>query len=331
MTIRNRLNNFRFMVITVYGPAHHVLSEEFLQEIDEVCGKEPLPKVLGGDFNLIREHQDKSSGLGDANLMNKFNDFIGKNNLRELDRAGPRYTWSNKQECPIFAKLDRILVTTDWETRFPLCLAWSLTRVGSDHSPIILDTGEHGAPRPRYFHFENHWASREGFKEMITEKWMESCNRRPEEFYSLDGWHGSLCLLRQHLKGWNIQLIGQQKREKTRLLNELETIDREAETKELTVEEWAARYTIEAKLEDIYRLEEIAWRQRVGDQWTTEGDSNTEFFHKYANGRRRKNTIISLDSEQGEIRGQGDIVSHIVNFYKTLFGPNPPQTNAPNG
>jgi hypothetical protein len=38
--------------------------------------------------------------------------------------------------------LDRILVSTEWEHKYPLCFAWSKTRVGSDHWLIFLDTGE---------------------------------------------------------------------------------------------------------------------------------------------------------------------------------------------
>lgn len=177
LTIRNRFTNYKFMITTVYGPAHNDLSEAFLHELDRVYDREPLPMVLGGDFNLIRESREKSSDNYDTRLMGLFNEFIGKNHLRELSRAGPRYTWTNKQGCPVLAKLDRILVSTEWEDHFPLCLAWSLVRVGSDHAPIILDTGEQGPPRPKYFYFENQWLLQPGFMEMVSGKWSDSKNR----------------------------------------------------------------------------------------------------------------------------------------------------------
>jgi hypothetical protein len=55
-----------------------------------------------------------------------------------------------------------------------------------------------------------------------------------------------------------------------------------------------------------------------------QGDANTQFFHQFVNGRRRrrKKTIAFLDSDHGEIRGQNVISSHIVDFYKGLFGQN---------
>jgi hypothetical protein len=54
-----------------------------------------------------------------------------------------------------------------------------------------------------------------------------------------------------------------------------------------------------------------------------EGDANTEFFHQFANGRRWKKTIISLDTDQGEVRSQKEIMDHVTTFYKALFGSQP--------
>ncbi|PUZ66691.1 hypothetical protein GQ55_3G350400 [Panicum hallii var. hallii] len=102
--------------------------------------------ILGGDFNLIRKESEKSSELYNHTLIAQFNEFIGKHLLREVTRVGSKYTWTNKQLAPVLVNLDRFLMTT-----------WGLTRVGSDHSPIILDSGVHGASRPRYFFFEKQW------------------------------------------------------------------------------------------------------------------------------------------------------------------------------
>lgn len=143
----------------------------------------------------------------------------------------------------------------------------------------------------------------QGFEDMIKRQWNEGKSRWPVDCYSQDGWHGNLCRIRQHLKGWNAQLIGQQKKAKSELLQELETIEKEANFITLSVEEWQHRYALGAKLEQIYQIEKIYWQQRVGDRWLVKGDSNTDFFHQYANGRRRKNTIISLENEQEKIRG----------------------------
>jgi hypothetical protein len=51
--------------------------------------------------------------------MNMFNEFINHYKLREIAR-GAQYTWTNNQVNPVLVKLDRFLVSTEWEERFPL-------------------------------------------------------------------------------------------------------------------------------------------------------------------------------------------------------------------
>jgi hypothetical protein len=49
--------------------------------------------VVGGDFNMVEERGEKSTGNVNSLLMQLFNDFVV---LRELHRHGGSYTWSNK-------------------------------------------------------------------------------------------------------------------------------------------------------------------------------------------------------------------------------------------
>lgn len=96
---------------------------------------------MGGDFNLIRNNKERNQGQGDPRLMSLFNNFIGEFHLREIFVSGVKFTWSNKQLHPTLIKLDRILATLGWDLHFPTCFAWYMARVGSDHSPLVLDTG----------------------------------------------------------------------------------------------------------------------------------------------------------------------------------------------
>jgi len=127
--------------------------------------------------------------------------------------------------------------------------------------------------------------------------------------------------MRKYLRGWNLHLIGIQKREKEAMMQRIKDLDKIAEFRLLTSQEWEERIEVEDNLERSNRSEEIYWKQRAGNKWLLEADANTHFFHQFANGRRRKNMISFLDSEAREIRGQKEITEHIVNFYKTLFGP----------
>lgn len=151
--VRNRITNYRCCAINVYGPAQHTLFDDFIQEIFSFYLNLSLPVLMGGgDFNLIRNNKERNEGMGDRRLMNLFNGFIGQFQLREISFSGFRFTWSNKQH-PTLVKLDRILASTNWEMFYPTCFAWAKSRIGSDHCPLLLNTGEQGASRPRYFFF----------------------------------------------------------------------------------------------------------------------------------------------------------------------------------
>lgn len=214
MTLRDRKSNFRWVTVTVYGPMNHDLSVAFLKELGDICGQIVLPIVIGGDFNLIREITDKNSDNIDFHLIEQFNAFIGDFHLRELKRSGQKFTWTNKQDNPIMVNLDRVLFSMDWEEKFPLSISWCLTRVGSDHSPILVDNGVNLPVRPRYFFFDQQWLLVEEFNQLVEDVWREAEERSPEDCYSLDTWHGCVVMLRTKLKGWNIRRMGEQKKEK---------------------------------------------------------------------------------------------------------------------
>lgn len=92
LVIRNRLTNVRWELITVYGPANHSLSADFISELSRKCLTTDLPLIIGGDFNMIREVEDKSNGTADRKLMEKFNFFIDLHQLREIKKSGSKYT-----------------------------------------------------------------------------------------------------------------------------------------------------------------------------------------------------------------------------------------------
>lgn len=197
--------------MVVYGPANHEFAGVFLEELSLVCSRGVLPLLVGGDFNLIRGMKEKSSDNYSFGLMYAFNSWIGKYQLREVKRLGPKHTWTNKQTSPVMVILDRCLMPLSWEDKFPLCSAWCLTRVESDHWPIILDSGEDPPPRTRYFYFEKQWTLVPDFISLVQLKWLQSKEKRSEHCKAIDACHGSLCSMWQFMKGWNIQKSGEQK------------------------------------------------------------------------------------------------------------------------
>lgn len=140
--VRNRKTNHMYWVMNVYGPAHHNMSEGFILDIKDFCAEQMLPILMGGDFNLIWNNNERNQGQGDPRLMTLFNYFIGDLQLREIFISGVKFTWSNKQQQPTLIKLDRILASSCWDIHYSCYFSWSKAWIGSNHSPLFLDTRE---------------------------------------------------------------------------------------------------------------------------------------------------------------------------------------------
>lgn len=103
----------------------------------------------------------------------------------------------------------------------------------------------------------------------------------------------------------------------------IEELDKKALTEELTSDEWNQRYSWENDLEHIYEMEELYWHKRCGEQWILEGDRNTEFFHRVANGRKRKCHITSLMDGETELTSKSEIESTLWSTTKPSLEMSP--------
>jgi hypothetical protein len=137
-----------------------------------MCDSETLPMLLAGDFNILRRPEDKSNNNFNPRWPFIFNAIIENLNLREIMLTGRQYTWASRRSTPTYEKLDRVLASVEWEQKFPLVAVRALTRSGSDHTPLLIDTGRqaHIGNKTR-FSFELSWLEQEGFYDLIAAEW----------------------------------------------------------------------------------------------------------------------------------------------------------------
>jgi hypothetical protein len=289
-TLTMKSDGFQWMLLNIYGPAHDDRKIEFLEEIQNKVLSSDLPMMLGGDFNLVRKVEEKSSGNVDGHLMDAFNEMINVTSLRELHRSGSRYTWTNKQIPPIMCVLDRVLVSNLWEDKFDLIIVTTAPRLGSDHNPLLVDIGEGVVFQQHYFRFNAHWLNQEGFRDWVKDKWPARFKYDP-----LDHWHITSSKLRRAIKGWGQNYDNYQKKLKKDIMKRITTLDEWSNSRTLAPIEWTERYELEKTLQQILADEEIQWQRREGEKWILAGDSNSSYFHKCANGRRRKIQITMLE------------------------------------
>jgi hypothetical protein len=59
----------------------------------------------------------KSNDNINFNVVSSFNDWNTRWGMIDIKDLTRTFTWSNNQECPIMATLDRILMSSDWEAK----------------------------------------------------------------------------------------------------------------------------------------------------------------------------------------------------------------------
>jgi endonuclease/exonuclease/phosphatase family metal-dependent hydrolase len=100
-----------------------------------------MPWCIGGNFNVTWFSSERS-GEGSMSAMRDFSNFISDQSLMDFPLIGGSFTWSLSIDPPVWSRIDRFLVSPDWEARFPVASQKRLPHLYSDHFPIILDCGD---------------------------------------------------------------------------------------------------------------------------------------------------------------------------------------------
>ncbi|RVW16109.1 Transposon TX1 uncharacterized 149 kDa protein [Vitis vinifera] len=152
---------------------------------------------------------------------------------------------------------------------------------------------------PTPFRFENMWLQHTNFKENFRDWW--------SGFQGI-GWEGHkfmrrLQYVKAKLKEWNKSSFGELKEKKKSILNDLANFDAIEQEGGLNPDLISQRVSRKGELEELILREEIHWRQKAKVKWVKEGDCNSKFYHKVANGRRNRKYIKELENERGESWG----------------------------
>ena len=164
--VHNKLEDFTWNLVVVYGDAQPSGKAKFLVELVHIIKHTKVPLFIAGDFNLTRRSSDKNKPGGYKRWSFLFNSIISQGELLEIQLSGRKYTWSNNQEDPSFALLDRVLISPTWEENFPLVTVTALSRELSDHTPLLISIGE-AMKIPRQFNFENCWFLRPELEKIV--------------------------------------------------------------------------------------------------------------------------------------------------------------------
>ena len=98
--LRNRCDDFKWILMAVYGPTHDEFKSAFLAELVRKCQQNPLPTLIGGDFNIMRHNKEKNKYNFNLRWPFLFNAVIDSFDPWEIDLPGRQYTFANSLPGP---------------------------------------------------------------------------------------------------------------------------------------------------------------------------------------------------------------------------------------
>ncbi len=317
LNLRHRPSGVQFFVSNVYGPPRWDGKEQFCAELALLKDYCRGNWVVCGDFNFTRTQEERSGKLWSNRASKLFNDLIFDLALIDLPMKNARFTWSSMQRNPTLARLDRFLISTEWDCSFPLSEVEALSRITSDHCPIVLSTGAKPKPTGGPFRFEALWLRREDFISSIPIWWREVSDRKS----GILTFTAKLRHCRKMIKKWRATHFYSINSVKSGLSSKISCIDKLEEQHELAPDLFEKRERLRAELGRVLDDEELLWKTRAKQNWLREGDRNTKFFHAVANGRRRNNEVGTIADDGRSYHSEEDKRSYFHRKFKALFAP----------
>ncbi|KAL4341260.1 hypothetical protein GQ457_08G016750 [Hibiscus cannabinus] len=171
------------------------------------------PWVIGGDLNVIVSSFERQGGSSSrSNICSDFGEFMMDTGLLDMGFNGPKFTW---KRGTLSQRLDRFLCNSAWYDSFPSSEVFHLIKLGSDHRPILLDTGScniRSGFRP--FRYIAAWNEHPGFNVFLKEVWSET----GDVAMNIDSF-------RDKVRKWNTDVFGHIGRRKTTLLARIRGVE----------------------------------------------------------------------------------------------------------
>lgn len=275
ITMQFTIANKDFFITAVYARCSALERLELWEDLDSTdVGNQPW--MVGGDFNVILNEDEKLGGLDlEQSEAMDFAQCINSCALLEVKFTGSKFTWWNgriNQEC-IFKRLDRVLVNSEFLSIFPVTEATHMIREGSDHTPIHVSANSETGNMVKPFKFQNFWCTHHGFVETVNMNWKADFLGDP--FLVL---HAKIKNVKRALTDWNKAVVGN-------IIIQKATLEDIILVKEAQLEIDPSPHNrpdlkrAEAELKRLLTMEESYWKQKAGMGWFEHGDRNTRFFH----------------------------------------------------
>ena len=211
----------------VYGLPRAEQKIQFLDSLRMINGMpKGKPWIIGGDFNLIRNLEEKKGGIRQLNPINySFNEVIDNLELIDVRKNIDTFNWNNKRtgDRGIARRLDCFLVSESIMMNEGELKGTVLPSARSYHWPIKLEWKNVGTNLRKPFRFKKLWLLQPDFPEKLKEWWEEIPTIRGTRMYQFQP---KLKILKSKIKKWNKESFGnmfQAKAELDKKIKEVQT------------------------------------------------------------------------------------------------------------
>ncbi|XP_021986439.1 uncharacterized protein LOC110882821 [Helianthus annuus] len=275
-------------IVNIYAPNDAVSRRGVWSELLNIRNSLQGLWLLMGDFNEVRNSEERmNSEFIEANAE-AFNQFILSAGLVEYNMGGGNFTYMSDNGKKL-SKLDRFLVCLGFMERWPNASVIALDRDISDHRSIILSTSQadYGHIPFRFF---NSWFEYPGFLGYVIQKCCSFHFDGPVDLALAI----KLRWLKDNIKAWlkaeNQRKVGVYNSNKRRMTD----IEKMAEVRALSENELSERAVCRNFIAEFDRLKQLDLRQKSRSKWALEGDENSSFFHQIINSNISSNRINGL-------------------------------------
>ena len=115
---KNCEDGFCWRFSGVYGPTVKAEREELWSELGAIRGIWNEPWCVARDFNMIRFLSERSRGGRLSQEMRRFSEVVEELDLRDLPLQGGSFTWCGGLNNRSKSRIDRFLISEEWESHF---------------------------------------------------------------------------------------------------------------------------------------------------------------------------------------------------------------------
>ena len=188
--------------------------------------------------------------------MRRFSQLIKDLELKYLTLWGGTFTWRGGQGNQRMARLDRFVVSEDWDMYFGGVNQSVLPKPTSDHFPIMLFGGDRPSRGPMPFKFENMWLKEESFHNLIADWWTSFVYQGSRSYVVME----KLKALKAKLKTWNKEIFSNVEEKKKEALQKIMLWNDIEGHRLLTRDESLEKVGAIEEYQKWAAFEEISWR-----------------------------------------------------------------------